>query len=146
MNVIKYKQVENPTVGMPVFVKFNGNMEKGTVEETGQILAIKLATGMVHDFQLHETFVVDDTGRLPTKSENPDGYHKRYNVAKLDGSEVDPGAEYFVLRLDPGADAAHREASIEAILVYAREIYPHNEKMAQEIIDRYAPKEVDRLD
>ena len=41
---------------------------------------------------------------LPSATENPDGFHRRYDVAKADGSPVDEDAVYLVLRLDSGSD------------------------------------------
>lgn len=139
MSALKYKRVEKaPLVTDRVFVKVGENMIGGeVVESLGEYVAVKLDTSLVDDFMLYNVYVIDDSGRLPTKSENPDGYHQRYKVEKLDGS-VDPMAEYFILRLDDGAEPKHRAACIQAVLTYAREMFPYNEKMAQEIIDRYA--------
>ena len=37
---------------------------------------------------------------IPAESDNPNGLHQRYNVAKANGEQVDPRAIYLVLRLD----------------------------------------------
>jgi hypothetical protein len=47
------------------------------------------------------------------------GLISRYKITKLDGSDVDPNAHYFVLRLDKnGSDKKHIAACRKAICVY----------------------------
>lgn len=75
---------------------------------------------------------------IPSKEINPEGLHLRYNVIKTDGTAVDPGAEYFVLRLDEGgSDKKHIEACRKAIVKYAHEIKNHLPKLADDILKRY---------
>jgi hypothetical protein len=75
------------------------------------------------------------------------GVYTKYNITKADGSPVDPGADYFVLRLDqnPGGDAKHVEACRVAILAYAEAVKDHLPVLAAEIVDRFAPKPVPRV-
>jgi len=40
------------------------------------------------------------TNKLPTKQENPDGFHLHYLVNKADGTPIDKDAEYIVLRVN----------------------------------------------
>jgi hypothetical protein len=48
---------------------------------------------------------------IPTIEENPNGFHGRYKVEKLNGEPTDPAAKYFVLRLDYGGrDFQHVQA------------------------------------
>lgn len=48
---------------------------------------------------------------IPSKDENPTILHGRYHITKMDGTPVDEGAEYFVLRLDEnGCDQANISA------------------------------------
>ena len=54
---------------------------------------------------------------IPSRQENPNGLHGRYNVTKADGSECDPHAVYFVLRLDGSSD--HVKACRSAARSYA---------------------------
>jgi hypothetical protein len=59
---------------------------------------------------------------LPTKEENPNGFHQRYKVERLEG-ETDPNACYFVLRLDcQGTDIPHIRACRVAALAYAESV------------------------
>lgn len=75
---------------------------------------------------------------IPTQAENPQGLHQRYIISKVDGSPLDEGAEYFVLRLDDGGgDPNHIKACREAVLCYARNIATKLPKLAQDLIERY---------
>lgn len=67
---------------------------------------------------------------------NP-GLINKYLIAKTDGSPVDPGAEYFVLRLDEGCEPNHRNACRSAIAAYARAIEPHIPELARDLSERY---------
>lgn len=65
----------------------------------------------------------DRAGKIPLRSENPDGLHARYKVQKVDaqGNVIprDPDAFYFVLRLDDkGSDPEHTAACREAARAY----------------------------
>lgn len=74
---------------------------------------------------------------IPSMEKNPSGLHRRYHIVKADGSPVDPRAEYFVLRLDAGGDAAHVEACREAIMTYADAIEGHLPELAEDLRKRY---------
>lgn len=71
---------------------------------------------------------------IPSQTENPNGLHQRYQVRKADGSECDPRAIYFVLRLDDHAkDAEHAAACRAAALAYAEAAPPHLSQLAREL-------------
>ncbi len=58
---------------------------------------------------------------IPSIKDNPNGLHARYQIRKADGSECDPRAVYFVLRLDGfGNDKGHIFACRQAARVYAK--------------------------
>lgn len=74
---------------------------------------------------------------LPTKEQNPDGLHQRYNVTKASGEPVDPNAFYFVLRLDSGGDdQKHIHACRAAAWRYAKEIKDHIPGLSRDIEGR----------
>jgi len=58
------------------------------------------------------------------------GYKRKYVIQKTDGSQVDPKADYFVLRLD--ADPHARVA----LMHYARSVRSDNEELYQDIMMR----------
>ena len=60
------------------------------------------------------------------------GLMHKYNLTKADGTEVDPDGRYFVLKLD-SKDAAHRQASQEAALVYAENIQETIPELAEDL-------------
>lgn len=72
-----------------------------------------------------------------TSVDDSDGLQLRYIIQKADGTDVDPLAEYFVLRLDPYGDPIHVEACRKAALCYANEIEPYLPKLAADIKLRY---------
>lgn len=74
---------------------------------------------------------------LPTAEENPKGAHQKYMIAKVNGSPIDDGAEYFVLRLDDGADLAHALACRRALSVYADAIEFELPELARDLRARY---------
>lgn len=74
---------------------------------------------------------------IPTKEQNPDGLHQKYIISKVSGEPLDPGAEYFILRLDSGGDPDHVEACRAAIRAYAKNIQPVIPKLASDLIARY---------
>ena len=79
--------------------------------------------------------------KLPTKQENPEGFHHRYDITKVDGSPLDEGAEYIVLRVDRnGKDQIHAEAGRKAALTYAHILKQQNHltQVADDIIARYS--------
>lgn len=78
---------------------------------------------------------------IPTKEENPNGFHQRYILAKADSwKAVYPNAEYFVMRLDKEGNKEHVNACRKAIMVYADEIEPHIPKLAEDLRERYSEK------
>ena len=79
---------------------------------------------------------------LPTKAENPNGLHAKYVIHKATDKEgivkdVDPGSEFFILRLDEGADPDHRQACIKGVIAYAESIQPFIPKLAEDIIEKW---------
>lgn len=87
---------------------------------------------------------------------NPLGLYRKYAVRQLvpnplhDPMGIDeetlreyveepgvPGAEYFVLRLDKGANPTHRAASRAAIAVYATIAKSFNPQLAQDIEEKW---------
>lgn len=77
---------------------------------------------------------------IPSKQENEAGLHRRYDVRKADGTQTDPMAEYFVLRLDEvGKNPTHTSASRKALMTYANEIEAHQPQLAADLRARYAP-------
>lgn len=66
------------------------------------------------------------------------GLVPRYTVTKASGKPNDPGAEYFVLRLDDGGkDPKHVAACRKAILVYADAIEDHLPYLAADLRAKY---------
>lgn len=66
------------------------------------------------------------------------GLYNRYTVLKSDGSNVDPKAEYFVLRLDDhGKDPVHIKACRQAVLTYATIIRNHLPELSDDIFSKY---------
>jgi hypothetical protein len=62
----------------------------------------------------------------------------KYIIKKADGRPIDPGSEYFVLRLDVGgADTEHIKACRAAIVAYADAIEHHLPKLAAELRAKY---------
>lgn len=87
----------------------------------------------------HKLFV--SMFKLPTQQENPAGFHARFLIQKADGSEIDPNAEYFVLRLDRGGSDQHNvEACRRAIMTYAAAIEPVLPVLAMDLYARYGNK------
>lgn len=79
---------------------------------------------------------------IPTKKDNPNGLHQRYNIRKITGGgrlvPVDEDAEYFVLRLDTnGSDPIHIKACRVAIHTYANMIEDHLPELANDLRKRY---------
>lgn len=78
------------------------------------------------------------TTPIPTREENPTGLHGRYHITKANGDPVDPGAEYFVLRVDGAAEFAHMQACRAALSLYADMIETDLPQLARELRARYA--------
>lgn len=98
---------------------------------------------------------------IPTQEENPKGLHQRYSIKKLVQKtipakychlltvtkpeheelveeDVDPNAEYFVMRLDTGgSDINHIKACRIGIHAYADAIEPIIPELAKELRSRY---------
>lgn len=74
---------------------------------------------------------------IPLIQDNPNGFHQKYFVAKMNGQPLEPGAEYFVLRLDAGGDPAHVAACRRAILEYAKVIQSVLPELAEDLTNRY---------
>lgn len=75
---------------------------------------------------------------IPTKEQNPNGLHRKYNIQKANGEQIEDGSEYFVLRLDSGGgDPVHIQACRDAILVYAEKIKDHLPDLSKDLIERY---------
>lgn len=93
---------------------------------------------------------------IPTKEQNPAGLHLKYRIQKFSHyrtktgqfglsekkvpvfKPIEPGSEYFVLRLDTnGDDPVHIAACRKAILVYADEINDHIPQLSKDLIERY---------
>lgn len=75
---------------------------------------------------------------LPPKSHNPLGFHKKYNITKVDGTPVDPDAIYLVLRLD-GKDGPRIQSARAGARAYADELLRSNaglDQVAYDIIER----------
>lgn len=58
------------------------------------------------------------------------GLYGKYNITKADGTECDPDADYFVLRLDKDKHAR------EAVLAYADSVEVENPILARDIRDK----------
>jgi hypothetical protein len=72
------------------------------------------------------------------------GLLPKYHVTKTDGSPVDPGAEYFCLRLDwGGSDPIHIAACRAAVRCYAEQIQNHLPALAQDLLQRYPDPKVE---
>lgn len=89
--------------------------------------------------------------KIPLKEDNPKGLHAKYLIKKFSHMkevgwltdepvfvDVDPGSEYFVLRLyDKQKDQKHRQACITALLAYAKAIKDHLPELSKDLIERY---------
>lgn len=64
------------------------------------------------------------------------GLYNKYDITKQNGTEMDPRAEYFVLRHDPFGDHCHIEASREALRRYAEMIQPYYPQLAKDIFKK----------
>lgn len=75
---------------------------------------------------------------IPSETENPKGFHRRYLVSKVSGEPIDDDAEYMVLRLDwGGGDHKHVSACRAAALTYAAAIKGHIPELARDLQKRY---------
>lgn len=83
---------------------------------------------------------------LPLSFQNPNGLHSKFALQKIIGhiknkpifTDIKPGEEYFVLRLDDECmNREHLRACKLAIIAYANEIEKTLPKVATEIRERY---------
>ena len=58
------------------------------------------------------------------------GYYGKFRVEKGDGSEIDPNADYFVLRLDTDRHAR------KAIIAYAQSIWGEDHELAVKLMQK----------
>lgn len=63
-----------------------------------------------------------------TKKEENRGLYRKYIIQKVDGTPVEPMAEYFVLRVDKDPHAR------KALITYAKSVMEENPKFASEIL------------
>lgn len=86
--------------------------------------------------------------KIPSQSENPNGFHARYKIEKWVKSDffngefvaapTDPGSEYFVMRLDTGGkDLEHIKACRIGIHAYADAIQHHLPELSKDLKERY---------
>lgn len=69
------------------------------------------------------------------------GLYNKYIVSKADGSQTDPDAQYFVLRLDERqSDENHLRACRKAIQTYAKAIEKTLPFLAQDLRKQYPIK------
>lgn len=61
----------------------------------------------------------------------------RYIISKANGNQMDPTAEYFVLRLDKGGEPSHVNACKQALAVYAAEIEATLPELASDLRQQY---------
>lgn len=67
------------------------------------------------------------------------GLFYKYNIEKADGSEINPAAEYFVLRYDDQQhDKIHMHACQKALLRYAAEIEDHLPQLSKDLKKKLA--------
>jgi len=74
---------------------------------------------------------------IKTREENPDGLHQKYLISKVDGSDIDTEAEYFVLRIDKAGERNHVNACLKALKVYSNEIENSIPKLANDLREKY---------
>ena len=141
---MKLKRIDKTKIGQTVYIRTEdrGNLKGEIKEVVGDTLAVYIEEDkLINDFDKQNVWVPDTEGMVPTKEENPNGFHRKYAVTRLDGKPLPDDAEFVVLRVDKGTDPNFRDAALEAIQVFAREIFPHNEQMAVEMLERYPTKE-----
>ena len=73
---------------------------------------------------------------IPKEPDKQRGLYQRYNVTKADGSEPDPDAVYFVLRLDRGgSDPGWSKLCRGAVMQMMREIAARGGKHTKFAVD-----------
>ena len=67
------------------------------------------------------------------------GLYKKYNISKMDGSPVDPKAEYFLLRLDCHSNnPVFVAACRKAVLLLADEIADFMPELSKDLYEKYS--------
>lgn len=74
---------------------------------------------------------------IKSKKEQPDGLFGKYHIERTDGTPIEPGNQYFVLKLEGEGNPKHIEACRKAIVVYANEIYRELPELANDLLRRY---------
>lgn len=67
------------------------------------------------------------------------GYEKKYIISKSNGKQIDPHADYFILRLDKDPHA------IKALVAYADSVQGDNIELATDLwkkINKYGVEEI----
>ena len=117
----------------PYTVKIELDMTTDTYTTTSNTGDDGLTTGIVLLVvaKLHEG--QKTMSKIPSKEENPEGLHRRYDVKKIYGGLT--GKEiYFVLRIDAdGDDPEHLMACQAAARVYAHQIKDHIPKLSHDL-------------
>lgn len=72
-----------------------------------------------------------------TKEWRQQGLVQKYLLYKSDGRAVEPGSEYFVLRLDRNAEPNHRKACLAALNTYCSIIEQHLPELARDLRQKY---------
>jgi hypothetical protein len=72
----------------------------------------------------------------PNAQENK-GILSKYQIRRTDGTPIDHGDEYFVLKLKGDGDPNHLEACRAAALVYAGKMKNHLPELSAELIEKY---------
>ena len=91
----------------------------------------------------HGSYRDNDTGVVYFRTElefSGLGLLPKYEIKKVNGNDVDPNSEYFVLRLDEnGSDPKHTLACKRALVKYAYELYmqDHLPKLVEDIMDKW---------
>lgn len=66
------------------------------------------------------------------------GLYNKYIITRRDGTPIDRGNEYFVLKLDGYGNFNHIDACRAALMTYADEIESHNPKLAKDLRRKYS--------
>jgi hypothetical protein len=56
------------------------------------------------------------------------GFYQKYKIEKVNGTPIDSGAEYFVLRIDKDPHA------LKALYTYGVSVYSENEKLSSDLL------------
>lgn len=69
--------------------------------------------------------------------DKPKGLYGKYIVKRTDGTPIDPGNEYLVLKVKGHGDPKHIAACRKGAIAYAEAIKDHLPELANDIIKRY---------